>query len=172
MSRKVDSRSAIKIWLCVIAFVLGWNFVPPQPAGGQDTQSTSSSTSAKSRKKSKKTTDTGAAATDTTSTASSTSSKSRKKRATTDTASTQAASGGSSTPTASNSRSAKGVAASTQQAPPPSGSGMVWVNTDSKVYHRQGDRWYGKTKNGKYMSESDAVKAGYHLSGQNGKRDE
>ena len=39
--------------------------------------------------------------------------------------------------------------------------GMVWVNTDSGVYHREGDRWYGKTKHGKYMSEGDATKAGY-----------
>jgi DNA uptake protein ComE-like DNA-binding protein len=41
------------------------------------------------------------------------------------------------------------------------GKGMVWVNTDSGVYHKEGTRYYGKTKNGKYMSESDAVKAGY-----------
>ena len=41
------------------------------------------------------------------------------------------------------------------------GSEQVWVNLDSKIYHKQGDRWYGKTKNGKYMSEQDAVAAGY-----------
>jgi cytoskeletal protein RodZ len=40
--------------------------------------------------------------------------------------------------------------------------GMVWVNTDSGVYHKPGTRWYGKTKQGKYMTEADAVKAGYH----------
>ena len=49
-------------------------------------------------------------------------------------------------------------------APPPSGSGMVWVNLDSKVYHREGDRWYGKTKNGKYMSEAEAQKEGFRPS--------
>jgi hypothetical protein len=39
---------------------------------------------------------------------------------------------------------------------------MVWVNTDSGTYHKEGSRYYGKTKNGKYMTEADAVKAGYH----------
>ena len=46
-------------------------------------------------------------------------------------------------------------------APPPAGSGMVWVNLDSKVYHHEGNQWYGKTKHGKYMTESEAQKEGY-----------
>ncbi|MGH9435402.1 MAG: hypothetical protein ACRD06_05325 [Terriglobia bacterium] len=45
-----------------------------------------------------------------------------------------------------------------QQAP---SNGMVWVNPKSKVFHVKGDRWYGKTKNGKYMTEAEAVKEGY-----------
>ena len=45
------------------------------------------------------------------------------------------------------------------QSPPQ--KGMVWVNLNTKVYHREGDRWYGKTKNGKFMSEADAQKAGF-----------
>jgi helix-hairpin-helix protein len=52
--------------------------------------------------------------------------------------------------------------AATPQRPPQ--AGMVWVNLDTKVYHREGHRWYGKTKNGKFMNEADAVNAGYRLS--------
>ena len=40
----------------------------------------------------------------------------------------------------------------------------VWVNKDTKIYHLPGDHWYGKTKNGEYMSLSDAEKAGYRAS--------
>ncbi|WP_225737650.1 hypothetical protein [Dyella acidiphila] len=44
------------------------------------------------------------------------------------------------------------------------GPGQVWVNTGSKTkaYHCQGSKWYGTTKQGKYMSTSDAQAAGYH----------
>ena len=43
--------------------------------------------------------------------------------------------------------------------------GMVWVNTgsDTKAYHKSDDKYYGKTKKGKFMAEPDAQKAGYHL---------
>ena|ERR1022692_1356585 len=39
-------------------------------------------------------------------------------------------------------------------------SGKVWVNLDSGVYHRSG-RWYGKTKNGKFMAADEAKKSGF-----------
>ncbi len=60
-------------------------------------------------------------------------------------------------------------AAKTHQTPQPlaqqaagGGNGMVWVNAESHVYHKEGSKWYGKTKNGKYISEADAIKEGDH----------
>ena len=41
-------------------------------------------------------------------------------------------------------------------------TGQVWVNTKSGVIWQPGSRYYGKTAKGKYMSEADAIAAGYH----------
>ena len=40
------------------------------------------------------------------------------------------------------------------------GHGLVWVNTESHVYHKEGSRFYGTSKKGKYVSEAGAIKEG------------
>lgn len=56
-----------------------------------------------------------------------------------------------------------------QAAPIPAGldckGQIVWVNLSTRVYHEQGDPWYGRTKNGEYMCMAAANAHGYHLAG-------
>lgn len=40
------------------------------------------------------------------------------------------------------------------------GDKVVWVNTRSGVYHFQGERYFGSTKNGKFMCEHAADQEG------------
>jgi len=68
------------------------------------------------------------------------------------------------TPAATTSPATVPTPAKTTQAATPPGTpsaGNVWVNLDTRVYHYSNSRYYGKTKNGKYMSEADALSAGY-----------
>ena len=52
------------------------------------------------------------------------------------------------------------TSAQTAATAPAASSGLVWVNTLSKVYHYLGHRWYGGTQQGKYVSEAEAIAEG------------
>jgi hypothetical protein len=62
--------------------------------------------------------------------------------------------------TSSTSQSTKSTALSSADIAAAKASGKVWVNLGTGVYHT-GGRWYGKTKNGKFMTVDEAKKAGY-----------
>ena len=47
-------------------------------------------------------------------------------------------------------------------AAPGGGPGMVWVNKSTKAYHCSTDKWYGKSKDGEYLSEANAKAQGFH----------
>lgn len=49
--------------------------------------------------------------------------------------------------------------------PAASNAGDVWVNTRSGKYWKPGSRYYGKTKEGEYMPEMDALDRGYSPAG-------
>jgi hypothetical protein len=37
---------------------------------------------------------------------------------------------------------------------------VVWLNTNSGIYHEKGMRWYGRTKHGAYVCRKEADAAG------------
>jgi pyruvate/2-oxoglutarate dehydrogenase complex dihydrolipoamide acyltransferase (E2) component len=59
---------------------------------------------------------------------------------------------------------AKTAPAAITAAAPGGGPGMVWVNKSTKAYHCSSDKYYGKTKDGAYLSESAAKAQGFHAS--------
>lgn len=128
-----------KFLTVVLAALLTGAVVPytlhAQGAPGQSSSSSSSSSSKHHKKNKKEAAESSAS--NASNTASSTENKAETKKET-------------------GSKAHETVAAQTPPSP-----GMVWVNTSSKVYHKSGSRWYGKTKHGKWMSEADAEKAGY-----------
>jgi cytoskeletal protein RodZ len=129
-------RSAYLTLLVVLLFLVGSAAARPQSPPQSGDQDKSDSTATKNSKKPKKTDSPAQSVTPATTPAETP-------------ANTPGSTGPASKP------------ANTQPAPPASVAVTVWVNTDTGIYHKPGSRFYGKTKKGKYMTETDARKAGY-----------
>jgi hypothetical protein len=41
---------------------------------------------------------------------------------------------------------------------------VVWLNTETGIYHLKGMRWYGNTASGAFICRRDGNRAGYRLS--------
>lgn len=46
----------------------------------------------------------------------------------------------------------------------------VWVDPHTKLYYLPGERWYGKTKQGKFMTEQQAIAKGYQETKQSAEK--
>ena len=148
-----SSRGKRTLWTLAFCLTLAVATPPVLAKGQSGSGDTSSSETTKSRKKAKK----DKAATD----------RSGKTAATAPAAATPAS--GSTAPASEVSKESEGAAsgtASSSDIAAAKASGKVWVNLDSGIYHR-GGRWYGKTKNGKFMTEAEAKAAGYKESQRN-----
>jgi hypothetical protein len=62
-------------------------------------------------------------------------------------------------------------AVTSPQAQKPPKPGLVWVNTGTGVYHREGSRHYGKTSKGEWMTEAEAKAKGHRLAGSPGTKE-
>jgi len=56
----------------------------------------------------------------------------------------------------------RAAVARTATAAPGGGAGLVWLNAGTKVYHCSTDKWYGRTKQGEYLTEAEAKAKGAH----------
>jgi hypothetical protein len=126
------------------------------PAASSTTQTPSTKTTTKSKSKKK------AAATSTAAPAASTTAApaAAPAKAAAPAASAAPAAPATTTKTAAKSTSAPKAAPTASDIADAKSKGMVWVNLNTKVYHPSGDKEYGTTKNGKFMTEADAKAAG------------
>ena len=56
---------------------------------------------------------------------------------------------------------AKSTSAKLLTAPDSARAAKVWANKKSRVYHCPGSKYYGATTSGEFMTERDAIAAGY-----------
>ena len=79
---------------------------------------------------------------------------------------------GATAPTAEKAKATNSIASappSAQEIADAKSKGLVWVNLNTRVYHKDGS-FYGTTKHGKFMTEDEATKAGYRAAKEPGTR--
>jgi hypothetical protein len=87
--------------------------------------------------------------------------KTKKKKA-------RAAAGEAPSPSEKNAGAAAAAKPTPSEIQAAKADGKVWVNTSSGVYHK-GGKWYGATKQGKFMSEQEAINSGFRAAKNDGK---